>query len=112
MNHRQLLPVILLVLFALNSPVISGEWARFRGPNGSGISNATTMPIQWTEKDYNWTVKLPGVGHSSPVLWGDRIFLTCSEKGAAGGTILCLSTEDGGILWERGYETKTRCHQR
>ena len=108
MNHRQLLPVVLLVLFKLNSPVISGEWTRFRGPNGSGVSNAITVPIQWTEKDYNWKIKLPGVGHSSPVLWGDRIFLTCSEKRAAKGTIVCLSTEDGRILWERGYETKTR----
>jgi len=108
LNHRQLLPIVLLVLFKLSSPVISAEWTRFRGPNGSGISNATTVPIQWTEKDYNWRIKLPGGGYSSPVLWGDRIFLTCTEKHAAKGTIVCLSTEDGRILWECGYETKTR----
>jgi len=108
LRHRQLLPVILFVFAGLSSSVMSGEWPRFRGPNGSGTSRATTVPIQWTEKDYNWRVKLPGVGHSSPVLWGDRIFLTCSQERAADGTILCLNTGDGRILWERGYETEAR----
>jgi len=108
LNRRELLPVVLLVFFAPNSLVISGEWTRFRGPNGSGVSNATTVPIQWTQQDYNWKIKLPGVGHSSPVLWGNRIFLTCSEDRTAKGAILCLSAEDGGTLWQHGYETKTR----
>src|SRR5262249_14397507 len=56
------------------------EWTRFRGPNGSGVSAATTIPVRWTEKDYNWKVKLPGVGHSSPVLWGERIFVTSGDE--------------------------------
>ena len=50
----------------------SQEWTRFRGPNGSGISDATTVPVKWTEKDFNWTADLPGQGHSSPVVWGDK----------------------------------------
>src|SRR5229473_2443047 len=52
------------------------EWTRFRGPNGTGISEARTIPTTWTDKDFNWKTALPGVGHSAPVLWGDRIFLT------------------------------------
>ena len=52
------------------------EWTRFRGPNGTGQSDARGIPSTWTEQDYNWHVELPGIGHSSPVLWGDRIFLT------------------------------------
>jgi len=107
-NRCRWLPVVLLVVLGRSSPVISGEWNRFRGPNGSGVSHATTVPIQWTEKDYHWRIQLPGAGHSSPVVWGDRIFLTASEPRGAKGTILCLSTEDGKILWQRGYETKTR----
>ena len=50
------------------------EWTRFRGPNGMGLSDATNLPGVWTEADYNWRVALPGQGHSSPVLWGDKIF--------------------------------------
>ena len=39
-----------------------GQWSRFRGPNGSGISSATTIPVKWTDKDYRWRVELPGIG--------------------------------------------------
>ena len=54
-------------LFLLTSVAQGQEWTRFRGPNGQGISQAETIPVKWTEKDYNWKVRLPGVGHSSPV---------------------------------------------
>jgi outer membrane protein assembly factor BamB len=76
-----------------------GQWSRFRGPNGTGISDAKTIPTQWTDKDYNWAVKLPGKGSSSPVIWGDRIFLTSSDGRAAKRSVLCLSTKNGKILW-------------
>src|SRR5215831_75046 len=71
------------------------EWTRFRGPNGSGISKATTIPIRWTEKDYNWKVRLPGVGHSCPVLWGERLFVTSGEEETGKRIVLCLRTSDG-----------------
>ena len=108
MNHRRLFLIVMLVFFGLEPPVISADWTRFRGPNGSGIGSAARVPIRWTEEDYNWMVKLPGVGHSSPVLWRDRIFLTCSDPRGADGKILCLSTEDGSGVWECGYATKKR----
>ena len=54
------------------SMVQAQEWTRFRGPNGQGISEAKTIPTKWAESDYNWKVELPGGGHSSPVLWGQR----------------------------------------
>jgi len=50
------------------------EWTRFRGPGGTGVSEATTIPVRWTEDDYNWKVEIPGIGHSQPVLWGERPF--------------------------------------
>ena len=50
-------------LLLMIAAVASGqEWTRFRGPNGSGLSDAT-LPLKWIEKDYNWKVRLPGVGH-------------------------------------------------
>ncbi len=82
------------------------EWTRFRGPDGNGISDATTIPVTWTDRDYNWKVKLPGVGHSSPVLWGERIFLTCGDPETARRTVLCLAAADGRILWRRDYPSK------
>jgi outer membrane protein assembly factor BamB len=82
------------------------EWTRFRGPNGTGVSDATTVPAAWTEADYNWRVELPGGGHSSPVLWGDRIFLTAADHDTARRTVLCLSAADGSILWQEEYESQ------
>ena len=84
-----------------------GDWPRFRGPNGQGISDATTVPAKWTADDYNWKVKLPGTGHSSPVLWGDRVFLTCSDAETAKRMIVCLKAADGSKVWQRDYESKT-----
>ncbi|MBI2825600.1 MAG: PQQ-binding-like beta-propeller repeat protein [Planctomycetia bacterium] len=87
-------------------PAAAQEWTRFRGPNGAGISAATTVPATWTEKDYNWQVELPGIGHSSPVLWGDRIFLTSANEETGERTAVCLSTADGHVLWQRQYASK------
>lgn len=81
------------------------EWTRFRGPNGSGIAENAAIPASWTENDYNWIAELPGVGHSSPVIWGERIFLTSATDEGAKRLVLCLSTVDGSLLWSREYDS-------
>jgi outer membrane protein assembly factor BamB len=83
-----------------------GQWARFRGPNGTGISDAATIPVTWTDKDYNWKVQLPGVGHSSPVVWGKRVFLTSGDPNTAKRMVLCLDAATGRTLWQRDYPSK------
>jgi len=83
-----------------------GQWPRFRGPNGAGISDAKTVPVKWTDKDYNWTVKLPGAGHSSPVAWSDRIYVTCGRRKTATRTVMCIGAAGGKTLWRRDYESK------
>jgi outer membrane protein assembly factor BamB len=78
------------------------DWTRFRGPNGSGIGTAA-IPVRWTEKDFLWKVKLPGVGHSSPVLWGERIFVTSGDESTGKRIVLCLAAADGKLLWTREF---------
>jgi outer membrane protein assembly factor BamB len=98
-------------LIALSAMVSNGqEWTRFRGPNGTGISDARTIPTQWTPADYNWKVELPAVGHSSPVLWGDRIFLTGADDESATRSVFCLRAGDGKLLWSK--EFKSQHHRR
>jgi outer membrane protein assembly factor BamB len=103
------LPLIVALVLSVPFGAHAGEgpWSRFRGPNGTGISDATTVPIKWTEGDYNWKVKLPGIGHSSPVLWGSRIFLTCCDPRTATRMVLCLDTANGRTLWQRDYPSRT-----
>lgn len=96
-----------LAVLAMSPPCAAEPWARFRGPDGAGISAATTVPVMWTDADYNWKVRLPGVGHSSPVVWGKRIFLTCGDPRTAQRSVLCLDTGDGRIAWQRDYPSKT-----
>jgi len=107
MGLRSLPIAALVLLLAPSAYAGEGQWPRFRGPNGTGISDATTVPVVWTEKDYNWRVKLPGIGHSSPVVWGGRIFLTCGEAKTATRTVLCLEAASSRTLWQRDYPSKT-----
>ncbi|MBU6400784.1 MAG: PQQ-binding-like beta-propeller repeat protein [Verrucomicrobia bacterium] len=90
-------------LVVATSTVAAQEWTRFRGPNGSGISHARTIPGKITDADINWKIELPGIGHSSPVLWADRIFLTTTGDKAGGFSALCLSTRDGRLLWRHDF---------
>jgi outer membrane protein assembly factor BamB len=83
----------------------SQEWSRFRGVNGAGVSDAN-IPAAWTEADYNWKAELPGIGHSSPVLWGDKIFLTSALEDTAERIAMCLSAKDGKLLWQKHYPSK------
>ena len=99
------LVIFLAIVFA---PVSRGqEWTRFRGPNGQGISRAKTVPVNWTEDDYNWKVKLPGGGHSSPVLWADKVFVTCGVQETGRGILLALRTSDGKPVWREEYVMST-----
>jgi outer membrane protein assembly factor BamB len=79
------------------------QWVRFRGPNGQGISHAKTIPVKWTEKDYNWKVTLPSGGHSSPVVWEDKVFVTSGDQKTGRGIVLALRASDGKELWQREY---------
>jgi len=99
------LHVFLAALFMLFSSVSQGqEWTRFRGPNGQGISYAKTIPVKWTEKDYNWKIELPGGGYSSPVLWVDKLFITSGDQKAAQSTLLTINAPDGKVLWQKEYK--------
>jgi len=75
------------------------EWTRFRGPNGSGESD-TQFPEIWS--DMAWQADLPGIGHSSPVIWKDRLFIQSAEE--SGEQILvCLNANDGKEIWTKRF---------
>ena len=82
------------------------DWSRFRGPNGSGISAATNVPTEFgPAKDLLWRLELPQ-GHSSPILQGDRIYLTALRANVL--VTIAVDRSTGRILWERAApEVKT-----
>jgi outer membrane protein assembly factor BamB len=106
------------------------NWPQWRGPGASGVSNEKNLPIEWGEsQNVQWKTEIPGRGHSSPIIWGKKVFLTTSIEGpvvagakavthirrgqvyvhpdSVGGDhsytikILCLDRETGRILWEK-----------
>jgi len=113
MKHVMRSTVVGLLMVLASGPAGAQEWTRFRGPNGSGISDAETIPVQWTEKDYNWKVELPGVGWGSPVVRGNRLFVMAAENDGATRSVLCIRSTDGKLLWERKFSSRThRKHNR
>ncbi len=79
------------------------EWARFRGPNGQGVSDAKGVPTAFTDADYNWKVEVPGSGYSHPVLWGKNVFVTSGSEDGTSRHVICLDADTGKILWNTSF---------
>ena len=87
------------VAFAQGSLGADARWPQFRGPGGSGVAEETGVPVQFgPSANVLWKTALPA-GHSSPVIWDDRIFVTGLEHGRL--ETLCLDRGDGRVLWRR-----------
>ncbi len=92
----------LLITLLVAQAVCAGNWPQFRGPNASGVADECDMPIHFgPTSNVVWKTALPG-GHSSPVIWGDKIFLTGFAEGDL--QTLCLNRADGRELWRRSVK--------
>ena len=91
--------IALLILLSTFTTVVADEWAQFRGPNGTGVSETKNLPTEFgPKKNVVWKADLPP-GHSSPVLTRDRIFVTAHEKDTL--LVIALDRQTGKILWRR-----------
>ena len=114
----------MLALVAMVAAAADANWPQFRGPSGGGVGTGSP-PAEWnveSGKNILWKTAVPGLGHSSPVIWGDKIFLTTAVpasgeaqlkvglygditpvKGepAQSFRVYCLDRKSGKILWER-----------
>src|SRR5262245_18782445 len=77
---------ISLAVTGLASPTektATGNWPQWRGPDGSGVSNAKNLPTEWSRaKNIKWKTAIDGRAHSSPIVWGSRVFLTTAIEGS------------------------------
>jgi len=87
----------------------TSQWSRFRGANGSGLSDAN-IPAQWSDKDFNWKIALPGGGHSSPIVWGQELYLLCASDQTGQQIVVCVNAADGSIRWQRPFASQTYHH--
>ncbi len=99
MHTRTLGLALLLAACAWAGSADGANWPRFRGPNGTGVVDDADLPVAWTAKNFAWKTALPGVGNSSPVVWGDRLFLQAARADGKERSLLCLNVADGKVLW-------------
>jgi outer membrane protein assembly factor BamB len=92
----------LSVILSLTNVARADNWERFRGPNGNGISSDKNIPVQFsTTENVRWKVKIEGIGHSSPIVWGDRVFLQTARSDASERSLLCIDAKSGNEIWKR-----------
>lgn len=100
-TYRLLLLCAATCFGSLNSATAQESWSRFRGVNGDGISDQKGIPTSWSPGDYAWKVKLPGIGHASPTVWKDKLFVTSAVDEGALRFLYCLNPATGEEIWSK-----------
>jgi outer membrane protein assembly factor BamB len=106
MNRRvaSIISLALLGLPLFAAPPHGENWPQWRGPNRDGISRETNLPAEWSmTKNLAWAAPLPGMGGSTPIVWGERIFLTTEDGEDI--AVVCFSTA-GKQLWKKDLNAK------
>jgi outer membrane protein assembly factor BamB len=102
--HRSATLALIVLMFGV-SIGHAGNWPAWRGPLGTGVSDETGVPLTWSTTDnVTWKTPLPGPGNSTPIVWGDRVFLTGALDKGARRTLMCFDRADGKLLWQREVE--------
>jgi hypothetical protein len=93
----------LVVLFFFVAGLIRAEnWPGWRGPSGDGVSAGKGIPTKWSStENIAWKIAVPGEGHSSPIVWGDKVFLTSSLTEKNKRILLCIDRLSGQTVWQR-----------
>lgn len=94
---------IIVVIFFIS--INFGEaqnWPMWRGPNGDGTSEETNLPLKWDSvKNVFWKTPVPGIGHSSPIIWEDKLFTLSANNETQERILLCVSAKNGKIEWQK-----------
>ena len=92
-------PILALALMTAATAVQAENWPSWRGPTSNGISNEKNVPAKWgRDENVAWRLALPGDAGATPVVWGNRLFLTSEDGGNL--VLLCANTA-GKELWRR-----------
>ena len=111
MRKTQLVLALITIFLSANAAE-KGNWPQWRGSNGDGTSLGEKAPTTWSEtKNLKWKLKLPGYGASSPIVWNERVYLTCYTgygAGNRGGSpanmmrhLVCVDAKTGKSVWQK-----------
>jgi len=91
--------LFLLVILASSTAAIAENWPQWRGPRMDGTSADAGFPVRATMEALKWQAPLPGAGHASPIVWGDRIFVVAATE-TEERLLVCLDRASGKIAWQ------------
>jgi outer membrane protein assembly factor BamB len=102
---------------AASKKSLTTDWPRWRGPDADGVADGNNLPIRWSQSEnIRWSVKLPGWGTSSPVVYEKRVFVTSEvmDGGKKALLTLCYDRDDGKELWRHdfGFGVDQRTHEK
>jgi len=101
-NFKYLIVILTLVTVYSISVSQAQNWPNWRGPNGDGTSSETKLPTRWDSKtNVLWKSPVPGIGHSSPIVWEDKIILTTALPESQEKLLLCYDADKGQLLWKK-----------
>src|SRR5918999_4656356 len=90
----------LAISLVVASSVRAENWPQWRGPSSNGISGERNLPVKWTTtENIAWKLALPSWSGSTPIIWGDRIFLNVAENGSL--HLWAVDRNKGDVLWKR-----------
>src|SRR5262245_9497066 len=92
-----------LVAISLLQSASAANWPQWRGEDGLGITSETNLPMHWSvTENLRWKTALPDRGNSTPIVWGNKIFLTQAIEGEHRRLVMCFDRSNGKKLWEAG----------
>lgn len=104
MQYKKLALLVVLIMAFANSVLYGAgieNWPIWRGPNGDGDAGDQQVPLTWSEaENILWKAEIPGEGNSSPIIYGNRIFLTTADKQLQLQSVVCLNRNTGDQLWK------------
>lgn len=90
-----------LIILCACQPLIAGNWPAWRGPDGTGVSRETNLPVHFSStKNVTWKAPLPGEGNSTPIVWEDSVFVTCPIDGGRTRRLICFDRKNGKQKWQ------------
>ena len=107
-SHRSVERNGLLCLLTLAANLALAEnWPCWRGPRGDGTSLEKEPPTRWSlTENVVWRTAVPGEGHSSPIIWDNRVFLTSALKETQERVLLSFDRKTGAVLWQQEPASK------
>lgn len=101
-NFKLLRFVLLLVTSLLFSSTQAQNWPNWRGPNSDGTSTEINLPVKWDSiTNVLWKSEVPGTGHSSPIIWENKLFTLSAVSETNEKILLCFDVENGDLLWQK-----------